>query len=442
MTSLATVKNRTTSRSAAALRHRKGTRRTSQPNILVTDCGRGSALAMIRSFGLRGWRVIASDSLRQNLRFVSRYAAEPLLYPCPRSEPDGFVRVIRDAVQRWNVDLVIPVTDEALLPLARARSSIPEFCQLALPDTDLLEVTTNKQKTLALANRVGVPAPRTVVVATADEACEHAKSFKWPVVLKPLVSRLYREGETIQALTVSYANSLASLEQQMRQFEGRCEVLLQEHVSGTGYGVELLTREGRPLAAFQHKRLREVPVTGGASSLRESVPLDPLLYDYALRLLGDLKWTGLAMVEFKVGDDGPSLMEINGRVWGSLPLAVQSGVDFAGGLAELYLQGPPADGVKPQTQYRLGVRGRNLELDVVWILSVLIGRRRYRFLPMPRRMAALKALFGLLDPTVRSDILSLRDPLPGLAELLRIAHKLVRKSRAGITGTSRRIETG
>ena len=63
-------------------------------------------------------------------------------------------------------------------------------------------------------------------------------------------------------------------------------------------------------------------MTGGASSYRESVALDARLLEDSVRLLQALRWTGLAMVEFKVGADGYHLMEINGRVWGSLPLAV------------------------------------------------------------------------------------------------------------------------
>ena len=87
---------------------------------------------------------------------------------------------------------------------------------------------------------------------------------------------------------------------------------------GDGIGVELLMDHGRPLAAFQHRRIQEVPPTGGASALRESVELDPDLYDHAVALLRELGWTGLAMVEFRRGADGVgNLMEINGRVWGS-----------------------------------------------------------------------------------------------------------------------------
>jgi hypothetical protein len=70
------------------------------------------------------------------------------------------------------------------------------------------------------------------------------------------------------------------------------------------------------------------------------------------------------------------------------------------------------------------VRSRNLELDLLWIGAVLLGRRRYRFLPAPPRRAALRALAQLLNPACRFDILSLEDPRPGLAELRRTISKL------------------
>jgi ATP-grasp in the biosynthetic pathway with Ter operon len=164
-----------------------------------------------------------------------------------------------------------------------------------------------------------------------------------------------------------------------------------------------------------------VPVTGGASSLRESVPLDPVLLEHAMRLLGELRWTGLAMVEFRSTPDGPELMEVNGRVWGSLPLAVRSGMDFPARLADLLLDGPPPAGTAPATTYRVGVRARNLRLETTWIGNVATGRRRYRTLPFPPRRAALGALASLFDPRIGDDLLTREDPLPGLAQVAGIA---------------------
>jgi predicted ATP-grasp superfamily ATP-dependent carboligase len=392
------------------------------PTVLVTDAGRGSAISIIRSLGRKGYRVIAADADARSPGLRSRYAAERLIYPAPESAPRELVASLLRAAQDRQVDLIVPVTDAVILPLSEARAEFAGICQIAMPEPAALDVVTNKLKTLDLAERVGVPAPRTALVETAREALKHAPALGWPIVLKPQKSRLYHEQAGIEAFTVCYAENPTRLAEQMARFEGRCAVLLQEYYRGSGQGVELLMHAGRPLAAFQHRRLREVPVNGGASAFRESVPLDGELYRQSVRLLEALSWTGLAMVEFKVGAAGPKLMEINGRVWGSLPLAVRSGMDFPARLAELYLYGPPTE-PPAESHYRVGVRARNLELDMVWIASVLRGKRRYPFLAMPPRRAGLAALLGLLNPAYKFDILSLEDPRPGLAEIVKIVGK-------------------
>ena len=62
--------------------------------------------------------------------------------------------------------------------------------------------------------------------------------------------------------------------------------------------------------------------------------------------------------------------------------------DFPARLAALYLGDEPTDADPPETNYRIGVRARNLELEIIWIGSVLFGRRRHSFLPVPRRWRA------------------------------------------------------
>jgi hypothetical protein len=129
------------------------------------------------------------------------------------------------------------------------------------------------------------------------------------------------------------------------------------------------------------------------------------------------------MVEFKVGKLGPKLMEINGRIWGSIPLAVTSGMDFPALLAELFLRGP--DAIKPQlnSNYKIGVRCRDLQRDLMWIANVFMQRRKYKFLEIPGRKRAVLAMLGLLNPRRKFDLLTLSDPLPGIKELPRIVKK-------------------
>lgn len=398
-----------------------------RPHVLVTDAWRGSAVACIRSLGRRGWRVTAADSVRHSAGFRSRYATDRLRYPDPATHADAAAAAILEAAERTGVDLVIPVTDEVGLPLAALRERFEGRTRLALPRATAMAAAHDKAQTLALAERLGVPTPATVAVETADEAVRTAASLGWPVVVKPQASRRTRDDGTVEAFTVSYAADAASLRERMAALEGRSGVLLQRWRPGEGHGVELLADRGRALAAFQHRRLREVPVTGGASALRESVALDPELLDHARRLLAALEWTGLAMVEFRLTPAGPELMEINGRIWGSLPLAVHAGMDFPGRLADLLLDGPPPADTPLATDYRIGVRARNLRLDVAWIGSVALGRRRYPELPWPGRRAAVGAALSLLDPRIVDDLFDRDDPGPGAAQLAAIARGAIGK---------------
>lgn len=399
---------------------------TNSQKILVTDAGRGSAITLIRSLGRKGWHVIAADSNPNSLGFRSRYASETLVYPPADTDAKGMIDALYKAVRERGIDLLIPVTDAIILPLVEVREEFEAICKLALPQTASLKIVTDKLKTLELADRLGVPTPRTRLVKNTDEACEAAAGMGFPIVLKPQASRQYT-GQASEGFNVCYAESLDHLARQMARFEGRCSVLLQEYYSGVGYGVELLTCDGEPLAAFQHKRLREIPITGGASSFRESVALDPQMYEYATCLLREIRWTGLAMVEFKVGSQGAKLMEINGRVWGSLPLAVHSGVDFPALLADMILNGKRPE--KLLNTYKLGVRSRNLELDMLWIAAVMVGKQRYPFLKMPSRLQGVAAFIGLFNPTYKYDILSLSDPRPGLAEIPKVLGKLTQKMK-------------
>jgi predicted ATP-grasp superfamily ATP-dependent carboligase len=395
-------------------------------HVLVTDASRGSAVAFIRSLGRRGWRVTAADTDRRSPGFRSRWTTDRLVYPDPAERAEAAVEALALAARRSAVDLLIPITDEIGLPLAADRDQFEGSTRLALPHPSALAVAHDKRRTLDMAARLGVPIPTTCEVTNADHAAQVATGLGWPVVIKPQVSREPRADGTIDAFSVAYAGDEPRLRSLVAELEGRTGILLQRWQPGEGHGIELLAHEGRPLAAFQHRRLREVPVTGGASAFRESVPLDPLLYGYASRLLRDLAWTGLAMVEFRLTPNGPELMEINGRVWGSLPLAVRAGMDFPARLADLLLDGPPPPDTPVASDYAIGIRARNLRLDLSWIRSVALGRRRYPELPFPPRRAAVRAAGSLLDPRIGDDLFARDDPAPGLAQLPGIATEAVR----------------
>src|SRR5262249_28099013 len=90
--------------------------------------------------------------------------------------------------------------------------------------------------------------------------------------------------------------------------------------------------KGEPLLTFQHRRLHEWPPEGGSSTLCESLPHHQhrKQMDLSIALLREIGWEGAAMVEYRYdpAHDRFVLMEINGRFWGSQPLAFHAGAQF------------------------------------------------------------------------------------------------------------------
>ena len=192
--------------------------------------------------------------------------------------------------------------------------------------------------------------------------------------------------------------------------------MLQRWIEGEGVGVFVLMWNGKIIARFSHRRIREKPPSGGVSVLCESIEPPPGTMNAAIQLLNELQWSGVAMVEFKWDrlKNLPQLMEVNARFWGSIQLAISAGVDFPYMLYSLAL----GKKVEPVTKYKIGIRSRwELgDLDHLWI--------RFRdassdLLPSntPSRLEVLKNfLFDFFRPSVRNEVLRLEDPAPFLHE--------------------------
>jgi protein-tyrosine-phosphatase len=172
----------------------------------------------------------------------------------------------------------------------------------------------------------------------------------------------------LSTLAVAVVKNEAERQEHLRLWLPVTRVQQQQYVSGRGVGVELLFNHGKKIWHFAHERVHEYPLSGGASSYRRSIfPPANMLLD-AERLLTALKWHGVAMVEFKMDDRGQYwLMEINPRLWGSLALSIDAGIDFPSGLLQIACGQPLA----PQPQYKIHYYTRDLRTDVDWLKSNL-----------------------------------------------------------------------
>jgi predicted ATP-grasp superfamily ATP-dependent carboligase len=191
--------------------------------------------------------------------------------------------------------------------------------------------------------------------------------------------------------------------------------LIQEVIEGEGRGVFLLLWNGEVKSAFCHRRLREKPAWGGVSTYRDSIPLDLGVLDRSVALLRALAWNGVAMVEYKrrASDGVLHLMEINGRFWGSLQLAADSGLNMPAMLYRLCLGEP----VPSDSNYRVGVKSRWLlgDMDSLW--TSFRAPRNNPGLPPASRTRQLLDFLHFFERDCHYEVWRWNDRRPGWFEL-------------------------
>jgi len=330
---------------------------TVRSRVLVTDGEERSALAIVRSLGRAAHDVYVCSRSGRSLAGASRYVRADVRTSDPLHNPDGFAREVGAIAHRVGADIVLPVSEASLLAVL-GNSDQFEGTIVPFPDEMLFRRVCDKRAVLAAARELGIATPAQHTLREPDEVAALISSgdLQFPVVLKPsrsVVSDTTRRSK----VGVSYAADAQELRTRIATYpRAAYPLLLQQRIVGPGIGVFVLRWDNRTVAAFSHCRLREKPPSGGVSVYAESIALDSALLAKVEELLAHFAWRGVAMVEFKTDrpTGTPYLMEINGRFWGSLQLAIAAGVDFPLLLCTV-AQGKR---IARQLSYEIGVRNR------------------------------------------------------------------------------------
>lgn len=400
--------------------------------ILVTDAHELAGIGAVRSLGRAGYRVtglysrtaLAADGMPACLPPVlgSRYAAAVRAAPDPWSEQRAFAQALLSLARSGDFDALLPVSEAALVATQSIRGELPAELLVLMPRAEHLRYTLSKFHLNQAALHLGVPIPKTAFVHDGEPGgrwdVTGLSALRYPLVVKTdnhlLASGEYRRGRTL--VVTEPAQTDAAL---LACREAGGAIIVQEHVSGRGAGAFLLRTHGRTLLRFAHRRLHEVPYTGGVSSLRASAR-DPALIALAERLLQGLGYDGVAMVEFRVDDAGrPFLLEINGRLWGSLALALHAGVDFPLAMLQVAMgragQAGPREAAEAPA-YPHGLRCRNVFPGELHYLHSILGAPASELSAVDKAAAVAEFLLLFCDPRIRYDYLWWSDPLPGLIQ--------------------------
>lgn len=354
----------------------------SNKTIFVLDAAQRSALATVRSLGAHeNLTVVAGDEHPCALAGTSRFCDQYVQYPSPQNQPLEFLNWISDFIAQNRIDYLQPVTEVSSQLLVMHGRDLPN-CILPFAPLQTIHSLANKWLLTNLASKLEIPHPQTQYFTNADEL-DVSSVTDYPVVIKPCMSKIWLKDRWL-ASVVHVARSDSDLGEILKHDYFRHPFMLQEFIPGTGAGVFALYADGAPVVYFAHRRLREKPPGGGVSVLSESRLPDQQLKEYSEKLLQAVNWHGVAMVEYRVTPDGkPYLMEVNTRFWGSLQLAVDSGVDFPWLLFKI-ATGEQLNAVE---QYRTGQRLRWLLGDLDRLYLVLKNSPAYSVADKVRAVA-------------------------------------------------------
>ena len=313
--------------------------------------------------------------------------------------------------------VLYPCTDASVLQLSEHRERLAPLAHVVLPERRVVEMLVDKAAFSRYARAHEVPVPATFVVAGENDVEEAASSMAFPAVVKPAIRTARWEEQTnVKAYRVDGPDALRHLYGAVGSW---ADVLVaQEWVPGGDSDLYTCNcyygADGRAIATFVSRKLRQWPPGTGMSSLGQECRNDVVLEE-ALRLFDGVGYRGLGFVELKrnARDGRYVVIEPNiGRPTGRSATAEAAGVEL---LYAMYCDalGLPLPGGLEQ-RYE-GVKWIDHRKDVQ---AALFQWRRGELTlrDWARSWRGRKA----------SAVLSWRDPVPFVVDLARSAGKLGR----------------
>lgn len=389
-------------------------------------------LTIVRDLGRHGVPVYGVARNDEGLGLSSRHLRRGLVRD--KGEDAQIAQLVKLGEELGSACL-FAVSEGDIAMLNRHRARLGNF-KIMFADQQRLDSVLNKDRTYEAAARVGVRTPRSEQVTSMAEVEALCGVLRFPVVLKwanphGIGSRLRPFGLTVAK--THYCDTPEQLRAYMARFEpAGIWPLIQEYCAGYGLGQFVLMKDGQAHYTFQHRRVHEWPPEGGFSSMCESVERErhQALMQQSIALLRELAWEGIAMVEYRhdpaTGES--ALMEINGRFWGSLPLAYHAGANFPTLCYRLFGLGEAVE----NAPYRSGVRCRFMVPETKRLLRILFGQHqikdktiRFRRLP---ELAGYCADF--VRPSNRYYVFEASDPKPFINDVRNMLGKAWKRARA------------
>jgi predicted ATP-grasp superfamily ATP-dependent carboligase len=313
-------------------------------NLLITNTQEDQAYVILRCLREHASRIVITLDGRSVLKrwsgmsAWSRYVDKR--YPVPDCAADwragtirpdntpgeeGYIRRIEEICALERIDCVFPSYDAEMYVLSKNKARLADRgVTTVAPDFEGLTRILDKSLTLAAAERVGFPTPRTLIPEHRDELAEKARELGPPWVLKPRCDA--------HAVNIHLASNQDEL---LRKYDlltaAQERPLIQEFIPATSkQNFYLLIRPGPEvvsLVTFKVHRLRRTGMQMPCAAVETTRDIP---FESEIRaLIAQLGiWGGMTLQTVVDARDGrPKFLEINPRLGRNLWFRTELGIN-------------------------------------------------------------------------------------------------------------------
>lgn len=393
----------------------------------MTDCSNKYAIVLITSRtyyvglvrSLKKAKIPVIVAVDDPLAIITKtkYVDDVIVLPS-NTEEDAYLQALIGLADRYAGSWLLPPSDDSLAIVSRHKKLLSQYFKVSAPDWEHTKLFLDKRYTYEIAEKLGVPHPKTRIPANLDDVIAYAEVATFPCLIKPRQIHIFRLHFHEKMFIAHNVDELVELYEKTSVVD--YNVMLQEFIPGTdgeGANYNSYFVDGQPIAEFTAKKIRNAPPQTGSPRVLVTQYI-PELIEPGRKILQGLNYDGFSCIEFKRDprDGVYKLMEVNGRHNLSSLLAVQSGMPF------------------PEIEYRHVVEGivptkeqyPSFEEGVYWslLLSDLSNSiRHYR----QERYPLMDYLRPYLGKTVIADV-DLRDLGPLYLRIKEFVRKIFRNS--------------
>ena len=296
-------------------------------DVLLTSGWLRTSYASLRNLTSHGLTVAVCDSRPVGISQFSNKKIKKFIHADYALNEDKFCEDVLRICKQNEIKYILPAHNETEVLSRRLKKDNPELCRM-IPDIDQINLFNNKKKSYDLASTLGINIPKRYdykCIDTLKDALTRNPREKYVIKLhKSNSSKGVFYGKTINEVLYIASHLIKKYSLPNERYPQ-----IEEYVDGVGIGYSYLFWDGKKILNFGHERVVERVETGGTSTFRKHFDND-IIRENSEKILKSVDYHGLAMVEFKYNKNTGQywFIEVNPRMWGSMPFAISCGANF------------------------------------------------------------------------------------------------------------------